>query len=607
MSPLLLLLACTTSQDRFAHFSGPVAATTLAEGVGPFDVATGFVANSRSGTVVPLDLKGVRFLSDDPSASFLRASAIPFGDERILADVAVYAEPTAVDVWTIDNASGLLLRAPYVISVDEDGPREVEPDDSGVLFVDADGSGDAPTITDLELRPGLTTTEDWSIVYDGTRWWAEGSASGKQDREPIAGERYWSDNREVEFDLQGEATLGDRFEFHTETGVRGFDLGARAMALLADDGALYVSLADGRIVVMDAATAAVRDTIVLPTGSQPTRLVLDDAGVLYAADAALPQVHLVSGADGARQVTTLVTAAPLIDVAWAGGLGQDGTPFRHLFVLPLGLGRVDVYDTENARWVDPNPVTPEVEGIPLGAPLTALAASAGPTQLQIPTEFGAWPEVPTILVSSGAGVVYVLDASTGCYAATDEGPKGPNRYTDDLDSVLQYEDLGTPSSESIVFDVDTGAYVVASACAGVLQSETWFVTYDGALLSWEVEGSKSGVQGRRAYDDARYVSDDGAISFLIVSGALPPSTGDSYTFTTDANVLTYSSTTTADGQEPIAWAYPGRAVGYALEGGPTGGGWDEYDVKQYALLPVLNADITAQLLLDEGVSVAFWL
>lgn len=604
---ILLLLACTNLQVSVPRFDGPVAAAVVDEGVGPFDVSTGYVANSRGGTVVPLDLVSGRFLTDDPFASFLRGSSVPFGDEHILADLAVYATPTTVDLWTVDAASGFVLRAPYVIGVDEAGPREVDPVADEAVFFDADGSGDTPTLAGIELRPGYTTTEDWSIEFDGSRWWAKGSASGQQDHQPVDGEPYTSDEGEVAFTINGTASLGDRFEFHTETGVRRFDLGARATALLLDGDRLYVSLVDGTVAVLDAATAARLDTIQLAAGAQPGHLVSDDAGTLYVADTGTAQVHVLTGDLGAWVDTPLPTAAPVVDVAWVTGNGQDGTPFAHLFVLPVALGRVDVYDTTAGRWVDPNPITPGAEGIPLDLPFLGLAASAGPTRLQIPTEFGAWPRVPVVLVSSGAGAVYELDASTGCYVAMGEGPKGPNAITDDTTTNFDFTDVGVPSTPGFVSDTETGVIVAASSCPGVTFSEEWTVTYDGATLSWQVEGSRSGPQTLRAHDDERYVSDTGAISFLIASGSLPASTGDTFAFTTEANLLAYTNSDPgADGTDQLVFQYPGRPVSFSLEGGPTGGGWDAYEVDQYALLPLTNTDATALLRLDEGVSYSYW-
>ena len=70
------------------------------------------------------------------------------------------------------------------------GAIEVTPEHGDPTFVDADGSNDSATLEDIVLRPGFTTTEDWSIEYDGTRWWAKGSRSGTQEREPVAGEDY---------------------------------------------------------------------------------------------------------------------------------------------------------------------------------------------------------------------------------------------------------------------------------------------------------------------------------------------------------------------------------------------------------------------------------
>jgi hypothetical protein len=605
---LPLLLGCVETEIIPKHFDGPVAAAVIPEGEGPFGIATGYVANSRSGLVTPLDLKTGRLLTDDPTASFLRASPIAFGRTRILTDVAAVATDTSVDVWTIDNASGMVLRAPYVASVDDDGnPREVEPTATVPAFVDADGSGDTATISDVEVRPGLTTTEDWSIEYDGTRWWAKGSWSGKQGREPVAGTLYWSDFREVQFTIDGTATVGDRFDFHTETGVRTFDLGARATALLVADGLLYVSVTDGTVHVLDAHTAQSLGTVALEAGAQPGRMVLDDAGTLYLADAALPEVHRLSGDPATLVDTPLPVAGPVVDVAWSAGEGIDGTPFARLFVAPLAVGRVDIYDTLTDTWVDPNPVTPEVEGISLDAPILGMAASQGDVRQQIPTVFGAWPEIPSIAVATGEGTVYQIDASTGCYIAGGEGPKGPNALTDGSDEQVTFTDVGVPSTPAFWTDAETGVSVVASPCGGVTRSEDWTLTYDGAALNWTVEGSVSGFQANRAWDDERYVSDTGAISFLIASGTLPPSNGDTYTFATDGNLLAIASTDVGrDTKVEATWEFPGRPATYVIEGGPTGGGWDDVAPHQYALLPVTNTDITARVSLDEGWSDVFW-
>jgi hypothetical protein len=43
-----------------------------------------------------------------------------------------------------------------------------------------------------------------------------------------------------------------------------------------------------------------------------------------------------------------------------------------------------------------------------------------------------------------------------------------------------------------------------------------------------------------------------------------------------------------------------------MESGPTGGGWDPYDVRQYALIPATNSDLVARIRLQAWQVEATW-
>ncbi|MDP2315312.1 MAG: hypothetical protein Q8P41_20615 [Pseudomonadota bacterium] len=620
--PGLLLVGCESALDKVGlHFDGPVAAAVLPADAGPWEVPTGFVANSRNGTITPLDLKMGRLLTDDPVSSFLRSGAIPTGEARLLSDVGVVAgDDGSVTLWAIDNAFEQLLRVPYILSVDEDGfPVETEPSATDPVFVDADGSGDSPTLTNVELKPGYTTTEDWSIEYDGTRWWAKGSRSGIQGKEPVAGEPYRTDNRELAFQIDGTATVGDRFDLATATGVREYSFPGRPTALLAQDGRVYVSVAadPARVVVYDGITGEVLGTVELGSqalglGAQPARMSAAPDGRLFIADAALPQVWVVrfdQDPDPATApIEVIPVAAPALDVAWQGGYDRDGTPFDHLFVAPAALLRVDVWDLTANAWLDPNPVTQDTDGIFIGGPVTGLAASVGDVKLPAETSWGAAPRVPTVAVATSDGFVYLLEASTGCGVFDDNGFSAENTAVDDGGATFIYlDDQGEISDSVLWYDDYNAAQVVASSCGGVARTETWTVRYDTGSLSWEVEGSLSGVQDSRAYDGERYVSDTGAISFVIGSGARPPTEGDTFAFNVDDGLRVFRGTDeNQDGAVDPPWEFPGRPVAYETLSGPSGGGWDPVDRRQYVLLPVTNTDIAAQLHLDSGKSELLW-
>lgn len=612
----LLLLGCTDIPIVPLHFDGPVASAVLPPGAGgPFEVPVGFVANSRNGTIVPLDLKQGRLLTDDATASFLRTAALATGRSRILQDVATWAEDGTVTVWAADLGFGELLRVPYIIAIGDDGvPVEAEASVSDATFVDADNSGDDPSLTGLDVRDGFTTTEDWYVEYDGARWWARGSRSGTQVNEPVPGKTYHSDHLEVTFDLDGDATVGDRFEFRTDTGIDAFTFGGLPSALLVHDGRLYATVLaadDGsspaRVFVLDARSGGYIGAVDLPDGVQPWRLAAGEDGRIFIADSRQPFVWVArfdqSFDPASVPLESIATSAPVIDVAV-----QEG----RLFVAPTGLQRVDIYDIDAAAWFDPNPVTPEVEGIDLGSPVAGLAASVDTVYLVHETSWGALPRVPTVAVSTQDGFVFELDAATGCAVVTARGPHGPNGNVDTGDNAAYstLDDHGPASSSILAADDATGEQIQTSACGGVARSESWTVTYDNALLSWSVEGTVSGPQQSRAQDDVRYLADSGAISFLIQSGPLPPTDGDSFTFYVDRGILTFLGTdVNKDGviaSGDRSWEFPGRPTAFDFTIGPSGGGWDKVDRREYVMLPATNSDLVARLHLDSGQALVDW-
>lgn len=606
---------CTPTTVIPIHFDGPIAAAVLATADGPFEEPSGFVASSRNGTITPLNLKTGTLLVDDPTASFLRAAAIPTGRERILSDLVVVGDGSVVTLWAADNGSGELLQIPYILSVDESGaPVEREPYVTEPVFVDADGSGDAATMTAVKVRAGWTTTEDWSIEYDGTRWWAKGQRSGVQEAVPTPGELYHSDRGEIEFQIDGTATAGDRFDLTTDTGILAYTLDARVAALGARDGYVYASVASAdapAVHVYDGFTGAWLGAVWLAPGSAPGRMAFGPEGVVYVADNARPVVHALSLAL-TPSVTDAVddeilTTSPVVDVAWQAGEGQDGTPYTHLFVAPLGGQRVDLYDTTTGLWVDPNPVSPEVEGIPLGAPVSGIAASLGEVWLQQPTVWGARQRVGTVAVSTGTGYVFQIDASTGCLVEDARGAHGPNQAYDNTTEWAVLDDQGGASDADIQIDPVTGEQIVASPCGGVTRSERWGVSFDSATQEWEVQGAVSGIQENRARMDERYLSDDGAISFVILSGPRAPTDGDRFSFGMDSGLLAFiGSDFDGDDLPDTTWEMPARPVAFETYNGATGGGWDEVDRRQLMLLPVTNSDLTARIWLDGGKADAVW-
>ena len=617
----LLILGCAESVGIPLHFDGPSGAAWLPESADlPFDRPVGFVSNSRSGDIIPLDLKEGRLLTDDSMASFLRASAISTGQSRQLRDVAAFALAGRVELWALDVASETLLQVPYITGVGEDGaPIEVAPTAGEPSYFDADDSGDVATMGSVVLRAGFTTTELWSIEYGSGRWWAKGSRSGTQEREPLAGETYVSDRGQIEFELTGTGTERDRFELENDTGVKEWSVSGRPTSLLGDGVQLFVAV-EGEVpsvLVLDPFTGETLGTIALPAGASPWRMAISDVGELFVADAKNPAVYRVvfAGDAATATVSTLVTAAPVIDVAWQTGLLGDGTAFERLFVAPVALTRVDVYDLLAGTWFDPNPADPEVQGIDLGAPVSGLSASVGSVRLQQLTAWGAYPFAPAVVVATQDGFVFMLDATTGCGVVTERGPHGPNELLDSSSGAIYsyLQDQGPVSDASLAVDsYGTGEQITMSQCGGVARGESWEVVYDSSVVSWTVTGSLSGKQESAAFDDTRYVSDRGAISFLIQSGSAPATDGDRFEFLVDRGLLSWAGTDKDEsgsieaGSADKFWEAPGRPLAFSFESGPTGGGWDNLDRKEMAILPVENTDIAARVFLDAGKAEVDW-
>lgn len=617
---MILLLGCQDISQTPLHFDGPIAAAVLPAGRTPFFDPIGFVANQHSGTILPLNLKEGRFLTDDPMASFLPASALATGQERILSDVAVTSPgATAITLWASDNATQTLLRIPYITRFEDGNPVEVEPAATEPVFVDADGSGDSVSLDNLVLRPGYTTTEDWSVSYNGSSWWVKGSRSGLQTTQPTAGKSYRSDHGELEFTLNGTATVGDRIDLHTDTGIFEWRLGGLVSGILASNGRLYASVLSDppQIVVMDTTESEASPAgsyvgaIALPAGSQPGRLAVAPDGRVFVADGGLPTVWVLHFEQQSNPQTvpvdSIAAAAPVIDVAYSAGEGADGLPYEHLFIAPFSLQRVDVWDLAQNLPYDPNPMTADTEGVNLGAPVSGLGSSVGSVFLQQPTDWGAYPRVPVVGVTTQDGLFYALEGSTGCAVQTAEGAVGPTPYTDANDASILIEDQGITSNTSMYLDESTGKQIVTSPCGGVTHSEQWTVTYDASTLSWEVEGSISGIQANVAYEDERYVSDSSAISFLLLSGNLPTTDGDRFTFSTDAGLAFVAGTDSNDDslvERP--WELPSRPVAFDYTGGPSGGGWDPVNRREFMLIPVENTDISARLSLDSMDAQVLW-
>ena len=594
---LLLLSACGDDEEGPDWFDGPVGAAVLTpDQGGPYEEPVGFVGNARSGTIVPLDLKHATLLSDQPAAPYLMPRQIATGDARQLDEIAVWAnDADDVILYAADLTNQVLVEAPYLV-----GGERVEPTSTDPVFVDADASGDAPALTDVDLRVGWTTTEDWTVTYDGQDWIVSGTRSGIQSKSPELGEEYCSDRRELCFVLTGEATEGDLFQISTDAGIVEHDLLGNLLDLKRVGDVLVAAVwdgASGALVVWDPATDQEDGRLDLGLGAEPTRLALSpDGSTIYVGDGATPRVTVVDLAT-LTVTETLVPAAPVTALTVAPtGLGD------RLYVGLADLNRLDAYDLETGAWLDANPLDDETAGVSLHSPIIGVAATPEPIKFQQETAFGGREDGPAVAVTTFDGALLLVDAETGCVVPDYSGPRLQTYSNRDA---VEFNDYGAPSNPAVLADDATGRAVVVNPCGGVAQEESWTVTYDEAAGDWIVEGSRSGVQVGRAVTDQRYVSDHAEVSFTLVGGTLPETDGDTFDFSVDEGVLRMVELPSGSSTS-IAMSLPSTPLIFQYDAGNTGGGWDELDRRTYALLPVTHADRVARVRLSSWTVEVIW-
>jgi hypothetical protein len=637
-----LLVGCPETPTPIPSFDGPVSAAVLPADGTIFDEPIGFVANSRSGIIVPLDLKHGTLLSDQFAAPFMRPRWIATGSSRVLGDIMAWS-PTedTISLLAADAAHGVLIEAPYIVGFDGE-PEVVTPTYGEPEFIDVDGSGDAAVLSNVELRRGWSTTEGWVVEFDGDVWTTTGSRSGRQEMTLSGDGHFVAGNREVEFDLKGSATRGDRFEFTTETGLIEHDLGGTVTVLarvpgqrLAAVGIWDTEAEQGSIVLWDLDLGAERGRFELAEGAQPWSLAFGiSAAELFIGDAHAARIFetvLVIDnpalstwteiqTDGAVVALAYVQDSPdadLLDAQEALAAAQADTggaddiydtpgverDYRHLFVAPAGLNRVDVYDVEAQTWLDVNPQDDSDKGISVHAPVVGLDATPDRVMLHQENNAGVRTLAKSVAVTTYTGSLFMFEGGSGCAALTVEGPHVP---MDQGAESIAFADAGRVSDPYLLEDSATLRRVQTHLCGGVVREEQWTMSYSEVDGRWEVEGSKSGIQVGRAAEDKRYVSDDGAVSFTILAGSLPTSDGDSFVFYTDEGILRIDGALRSGASEALPLELPGKPLIFQYDAGPTGGGWDPLDRRTFVLLPVTNSDIVLRVRIEHWLAEVIW-
>ncbi|MFT5585871.1 MAG: hypothetical protein ACI9VR_003466 [Cognaticolwellia sp.] len=617
---MLASLACLESQNLEADFDAPAFATVLhPDQGGPFRDPVAFVSNQGRGTLVPLDIKHGWMISEDPSAPYLETPHIATGSDRVLGALAVYVpDDQTVTLFVADAQTRTLLEVPWVIEAQDERLTTVSPSvSSEPSFEDVDGSGDVATLQLVGLRKGRTATETWTFTYTGQDFMVEGSRSGLQYRRATWLAPYVTDEGELNLLIEGSATEGDRFTLGVESGVVEHDLGGNVqdLLMLPDQSAvlaLVSTLEDPlfpelvsltRMVALDPASMDVLAEISLPAGAWPARMSLSqDQTQIFLGDTRSPQVLQVTldAEIGASVVESIAMPGNVIDVV------QQGDEFSNrLYIALQGEVIVRLWDLDLQDWYDVNPVTAEIDGLYIGAPISGLAASSDPILLQEEGPYQARERDRVVAISSFEGVVKVAQATTGCLT---QDAAGPSVTFGENASDVGFDDSSPTSTPSFTADV-FGDAVQVNPCGGIARTQSWQMVYDGSQGNWQVEGSVSGFQERRVTEGVRYVSDRGEISFLISSGSRPTTDGDAWFFTVDNGVLKIDFDRNGNGvgdQAETPIDVPARPVSYSYLAGDQDAGWVGVNRKVGVILPVTGYDNVCKVDLQAGRITSIW-
>lgn len=601
------LAGCTKDLPYDGSFELPIAAAVLQPEVsGPFLEPIGFVANGHGGEITQLALKQGRFLTDDATASFLRTNPLATGGLRRLTSIAVTSgSRDEVTVWAGDATEGTLVRVPYLYdcALTPDRP-ECEADggsgapvEQGAYWEVTEEPGTAE-LTDVVVKKGYTATELWTITYDGASWIVDGSRSGRQSETALTGLPYSSELHRLGFtitDAQGRAEVGDRFVVRTENGLSEHDVGGTPLDVTAsaDLGRLAIiahdRVADRPFVRwFDPVTRTVTGEVALPADAWPHRLAWAEDGSLLIADREHPAVWEVAVDDTAA--IEHPTPWPTLDVAALDG--ADG--IRRLYVAPIDSSGLWLFDRDTDLPIDVNAAVEGDQGLVFTSSVLGIEALRRPYQTPEYTDDGIRITARSVAVALSSNRIVYAHEDTGCLVQDNLGPRtqavsGGYTTTGDYSSSFASTTVAVPVLE---LQGSSGRSVSVNACGGIANSEQWELVFDAIAQAWRVKGNLSGEQLGLAYENERYLSDDGAISFVIRSGATPTQEGWKISFAVDAGTAQATGDADGDGNPEIALGvtsdptYFEYRVGLAGPiGDAEGEGWLLEDIRPLLLVP----------------------
>lgn len=601
----LVLGACAQDEEFSGSLDTPLALTAhLPSSSGPFTDPVGFAADSRGGLIRPLALVEGRYLTDTPEASFLRGAPLATGSARLIAGLAAHATSAdTLDVWAIDRRFGQLLKLPYITGREGIALTRQATTWGEISFLDADGSGDDPTARLLGVDVSRAAAETWTATWDGALWWVTGTRSGAM-AEPARPWVDWQDpSGAIRLYLGSEATAGDSVSVTVDNGTVEIDLAATpdALSVAPDQSRMLVAStsAAGASTLrwVDTASATLGDTVALPDDARPGRMAWStDSTSVFVADLSRSSVWEILPGD-TDTVVEHVLPWPVSDVAPL--IDDEG---RWLYVAPAAGRSVWMLDLDTDTLRDINASTPEVDGMTFEAPVLGLEALHEAYEWPEANGDGEFLHGRTVAVALHSGRVVFMEEQTGCLVHDNQGPRTDLLGAASLlgDYQTSYDlDPFSPVTPWLQATDDASRHITVNSCGGIADAEIWSLLYDSANQSWVPSGVKSGEQARRASEDERYVSDDGAISFVIRAGGIPTEEGWSITFEVLEGVLSADGDNDGDRVRDIEMDMPGDPIFF----------WDvdeEGETIAWIAVAASSADVVARIDATTGLVDMLW-
>lgn len=602
---LVALGGCSAESDYEGAFIVPFAGDITPPGAEtPFGETIAYVASLDGGQIRPLAAESGRFLTDDPAATFLRGSPLATGGRRVLTDVSLWSpDATRLTVFAADQAFGHLLEVPHVTGVDEDG-FPIEPTVSTT-------GGEA--LTALEAHDGFATAEVWTLTWDGEVWRARGSRSGALDGSITPGIPYTPATEAFTLTAPAGSEVGETITFETLTGMVEHELGALPVALDMKDDQSVLAVAivddagDGAVVLWDPESGTESERFELPGRSILT--VRWDGDTLWVTD---DQVETDDGEVVSGTLWRLPPGADALEPIAIPGAASFLEPVADQDRLYFSLaGGTSLYalDTAEDTLVDLDPVRPDSMAFPMHSVVQGLASLPGTVTQVDDTDDGESRTARVLAVSRYQGDVVFYDLDLGCLLQDGLGPRTTpvgRGQPGSSDTDYEWDFDGQVGGPTLLDNLSNDRHVVVNACAGIARDERWFLTFDEAALAWEVRGELSGVQSEMAIEGERYVSDSGAISFLIESGYIPTRDGWTFEFTTTDGVL--GGAGDQDGDNVIdgninefQWVQPGQPLPMLLP--PRGSRTEETPA---VIVPLEGSNAVVRARPDSGLTDATW-